>query len=125
MALGGSVRRGGPFHCYQRLTARARPAPRRRIGFYSSNHTGVPGEPPWKSHGEPTWHSLSQRCPNVAEDVCECDGIYFVSKDECKQVGELVKNEGFRGVFPWAANYDSRDPSDSLIHYVGLGLGIS
>ena len=89
------------------------------------NHTGVPGELPWQSHGEPTWHSLSTRCPNVAEDVCKCDGIYFVSKRECMQVGQLVKAEGFRGVFPWAANYDSRAPNNSLIHYVGVGLGLS
>jgi len=94
------------------------------IGFYSMNTTGVPGELPWQSHGEPTWHSLSQRCPNVPVDVCECDGIYFVSKRECMQVGQFVKQEGFRGVFPWAANYDSRAPADSLIRYVGMGLGL-
>ena len=37
----------------------------------------------------------------------------------------MVKAEGFRGVFPWAANYDSRDPRDALIRYVGLGLGLT
>jgi len=95
------------------------------IGFYSMNHTGVPHELPWKSHGEPTWHHLSQLCPNVPEDVCECHGIYFVSKKECIQIGQLVKEEGFRGVFPWAANYDSTDPRDSMIRYVGLGLGLN
>jgi len=94
------------------------------IGFYSMNHTGVPGEPPWRAHGEPTWHTLSSRCPNVPVGVCECDGIYFASKHQCMQVGQLVKAEGFRGVFPWAANYDSRAPADRLIRYVGLGLGL-
>ena len=92
------------------------------IRFYSMNHTGISGELPWQYHGEPTWHTLSKLCPDVAEDVCECKGVYFVSKQECRQIGELVKAEGFRGVFPWAANYDSQDPADSLIHYVGLGL---
>jgi len=94
------------------------------LGFYSKNHTGVPGELPWHSHGEPTWTTLSERCPNVPENVCECEGVYFQSKSACKQVGQLVKEEGFRGVFPWAANYDSRDPRNSLIHYVGIGLGL-
>lgn len=94
------------------------------IGFYTMNHTGVPGELPWVAHGEPTWHSLSPHCPDVAEDVCECQGIYFSSKKECMQVGQMVKEEGFRGVFPWAANYDTMDPSNSMIRYVGMGLGL-
>lgn len=94
------------------------------IGFYSDNHTGVPGEKPWEYHGEPTWHSLSKICPDVPEDVCECQGVYMVSKNECRQVGQFVKEEGFRGVFPWAANYDSRAPRDAMIAYVGMGLGL-
>ena len=94
------------------------------VGFYSSNHTGVPGELPWVYHGEPTWSSLSKLCPDIPEDVCECAGIPFTSKHECMQIGQLVKQEGFRGVFPWAANYDTMDPKNSLIHYVGLGLGL-
>eukprot|EP00756_Hemistasia_phaeocysticola_P006742 Hpha_TRINITY_DN13980_c0_g1::TRINITY_DN13980_c0_g1_i1::g.35885::m.35885 len=94
------------------------------IGFYTRNHTGVPGELPWKFHGEPTWETLSKQCPDVPESTCKCDGIYFSSKQECMEVGQLVREEGFRGVFPWAANYDSRQPADSLIRYVGLGLGL-
>ena len=52
------------------------------IGFYFYNHTGVPGERPWHFHGEPTWRSLSQLCPDVPEDVCECHGISFTSKKQ-------------------------------------------
>jgi len=94
------------------------------IGFYSYNHTGAPGELPWKYHGEPTWHGLSKLCPDIPVDTCECHGIPMVSKQECMEVGQLVKEQGFRGVFPWAANYDSTDPQDSMIHYVGVGLGL-
>ena len=94
------------------------------IGFYSYNHTGIPGEKPWVYHGEPTWSRLSKLCPDIPEDVCECQGIPFTSKRECFLIGQLVKQEGFRGVFPWAANYDTMDPANSLIRYVGLGLGL-
>ena len=47
-----------------------------------------------------------------------------MSKNANKQIGQMVKDEGFRGVFPWAANYDAVDPKDQLIQYVGMGLGL-
>ena len=40
------------------------------------------------------------------------------------EIGEYVREEGFRGVFPWAANYDALGNSNELIPYLAKGLGI-
>jgi len=40
-----------------------------------------------------------------------------------RAIGAWVKNAGFRGVFPWAANYDSLRDNNSLITWVNEGLG--
>lgn len=77
--------------------------------------------------GEPTWHTLSKQCPGQAAakpDVCVCDGVNFVSRQMNEEIGAMVKAEGYRGVFPWAANYDSPDRAEALIGSLGKGLGI-
>ena len=41
-----------------------------------------------------------------------------------EEIAAFVKAEGFRGLFPWAANYDSPDPKKSLAVWIGKGLGL-
>ena len=91
------------------------------IGYFTFNLTGpYPG----KVVGEPTWHGLSRRCPNVPETQCVCDGIPFTSKQMNYEIGQFIAQEGFRGAFPWAANYDSFMFNNSLVAYLAKGLGM-
>ena len=89
------------------------------INYFSFNLSGFE-----KIVGEPTWHTLGEHCPNVDEGTCICDGIGFVSKNQNYEIGKFVREHGFRGLFPWAANYDAF-ANNSLIAYAGRGLGIS
>ena len=40
-----------------------------------------------------------------------------------KNIGELIKENGFGGAFPWAANYDSIENNNSLIDWLYEGFG--
>lgn len=83
------------------------------IGYYSFN-----------ASGEPIWLNLNKLCPDIAVDVCMCEGVAFASKQMNQKIGELVSSQGFRGVFPWAANYDALcNSTNSLIRYLSRGLG--
>lgn len=93
------------------------------IGYYSYNITNSRKIMPVPS-GEPGWGTLSKRCPGLAPNVCVCEGVYFASKQMNEEIGAFIKEEGYRGAFPWAANYDSPDPRESLALYLGKGLGI-
>jgi len=93
------------------------------IGYYSFNVSKGFHIPP-KVTGEPTWHTLSQKCPNLAPDVCVCEGIPFASKQMNYDIGALIKAEGYRGAFPWAANYDSPLTNESHALWLGKGLGL-
>jgi len=73
--------------------------------------------------GEPTWASMSASCPNLGPDVDQCQGVRMVSKEQCRSIGAWVAAQGFRGVFPWAANYDSLTHNNTLITWVNQGLG--
>mmetsp|Transcript_21724 Transcript_21724/g.30688 ORF Transcript_21724/g.30688 Transcript_21724/m.30688 type:complete len:341 (-) Transcript_21724:29-1051(-) len=88
------------------------------IGYYSFNKTNP------KSIGEPSWSSLSKHCPNIAPNLCICDDVLFVGKQQNFEIGKFVREEGYRGVFPWAANYDSLTNNNTLISYLGRGLGL-
>ena len=90
------------------------------IPFYSLNHTNK--FLPWKYTNEPTLYTLNKFCNNITYNQCQCNGIYFISKKQSKEIAELVKKNKFRGLFPWTANYDS--VNNSRINYIGLGLGI-
>ena len=81
------------------------------IGFYSFAAGGA----------EPTWLSLAQQCPGIAPSDCHCDGIAFASKAQCFSIGAWAKERGFRGLFPWALNYDAIG-EDALIDWVGRGI---
>ena len=39
-----------------------------------------------------------------------------------EEIGLFVKINGFRGAFPWAANYDSFENNNSLADYIGYGV---
>jgi len=38
------------------------------------------------------------------------------------ELGKLIASEGFGGVFPWAANYDSIEYNNSLVEWLYKGL---
>jgi hypothetical protein len=79
---------------------------------------------PKKHHGEPTWHTLSPFCPEIADDGVVCDGIRTNSRQMMKELGEYLASEGWGGAFPWAADYDT--PGNlSLILPLSQGMGLS
>ena len=84
------------------------------IGYYTFN-----------ASSEPTWRTLSARCKEIPPSQCVCDGVSFASKEMNEEIGALIKSEGYRGAFPWAANYDAFGTSnDSLARWLGKGLGV-
>jgi len=77
----------------------------------------------WQNSGsEPTWHSLSPHCPNINPLQNTCNGTVFVGKQMNFELGKFIKENGFRGAFPWAANYDSVQYNNSLINWLILGF---
>jgi len=94
------------------------------IGYFSQNVTTSPRKIDPVISGEPGWGTLSKKCPGLKPDVCICDGVNFASKDMNFQIAKWVREEGYRGLFPWAANYDSPDRNESLAVWVGKGLGL-
>ena len=38
------------------------------------------------------------------------------------ELGKFIKNNGFRGAFPWAANYDSVEYNNSLVVWLFAGM---
>ena len=89
------------------------------MGYYT---TVLKHHNPFKILSENTWSYYSKKCPNVEYSTCICDGIPFVSKKMNEEIGLFVKINGFRGVFPWAANYDSFENNNSLADYIGYGV---
>ena len=87
------------------------------IPYYSMNRTKD-----LKTYNEPTWSGLSQICPNIAPEENECDGVVFVGKDMNYRLGKWLQEEGFGGVFPWAANYDSCWNNNSLVDWLYRGI---
>ena len=87
------------------------------IPYYSMNRTKD-----LKIYNEPTWGGLSQICPNIGLKENECDGVVFVGKDMNYRLGKWLREEGFGGVFPWAANYDSCWNNNSLVDWLYRGI---
>ena len=87
---------------------------------------GIPYFSELKSNGkiisEPTWTGLSPKCPNISPQQNICNGTVFVGKDMNKKLGTWIKAEGFGGVFPWSANYDTIQFNNSLIKWLMDGL---
>lgn len=57
---------------------------------------------------EPTWGSLSDRCHDLNPASNSCEGTALVGKDMNYNLGRIAAQAGLGGLFPWAANYDSR-----------------
>ena len=74
--------------------------------------------------GEPTWHTLSKLCPNAGYDQTVCEDIAFFGKEQNEEIGKFVREQGWRGVFPWAANYDDvgSTTNNTMSHWLGKGL---
>ncbi len=66
--------------------------------------------------------TLSALCPNAAPEQHICRGIAYCGKAMNEAIGRAVREEGFRGVFPWAANYDSVEHNNSLARWLRTGL---
>jgi hypothetical protein len=66
--------------------------------------------------------TLSALCPNAAPEQHLCRGIAYCGKAMNEAIGRAVREEGFRGVFPWAANYDSVEHNNSLARGLRKGL---
>lgn len=94
------------------------------IGYFSFNITNSPRKIKPVVANEPTWQTLSKLCPKLAPEVCMCEGVTFVSKQMNYDIGAFVKAEGYRGVFPWAANYDSPVANESHAVWLGRGMGL-
>ena len=71
---------------------------------------------------EPIWRALSPICPNINPDLNTCNNITFVGKNMNLELGKWIASEGFGGVFPWAANYDSIEYNNSLVEWLYRGL---
>lgn len=74
------------------------------------------------SRAEPTWQTLSPKCPNIDPLQNTCNGTVFVGKQMNYELGKFIKNNGFRGAFPWAANYDSVEYNNSLVVWLFAGM---
>ena len=83
-----------------------------------------PSHPGEKVAGEPSWASLSALCPNAAPAQHLCKGVAYCGKEQNEQIGRFVREQGYGGVFPWAASYDSFDEeqNNSLARWLGRGL---
>ena len=66
--------------------------------------------------------TLSALCPNAPPEQHLCREIAYCGKAMNEAIGRAVREEGFRGVFPWAANYDSVEHNNSLAHWLRKGL---
>jgi len=71
---------------------------------------------------EPLWSELSPLCPNIAPDATHCQGVHICGKDINYAVGKFIKEKGFRGAFPWAANFDTVELNNSLAEWLYRGL---
>ena len=74
------------------------------------------------SSDEPSWQQLSLKCPNIDPSLNVCNEIVFVGKQMNYDIGHWIRKGGFRGAFPWAANYDSIQHNNSLITWLYNGL---
>lgn len=66
------------------------------------------------------WKDYSDQCKNNSHAECHCNGLRYVSPDMNYAIGQFVKQYEFRGLFPWAADYDNYH--DPLVVYATDGL---
>ena len=87
------------------------------IPYFSTNRTQN-----FRIYNEPTWRTLSPHCPNIDPTKNICNKVVFIGKKMNREIGRLIKREGFGGAFPWAANYDSLQHNNSLVRHLAAGL---
>lgn len=71
---------------------------------------------------EVTWAKLSALCPNIDPKAIYCVGIRIISKEDNLLIGEYINKEGYRGAFPWAADYDSFEFNNTLAKWLFRGM---
>jgi hypothetical protein len=71
---------------------------------------------------EPLWRHLSPLCPNLGIHENHCAGVQIISKMDNFLVGQYIKKGGFRGAFPWAANYDTTEYNNTMVEWLYRGL---
>jgi len=104
--------------------------PWEKDAFILHNMWGIPkdrinlGLPYFFHNGtqEPLWGHLSPKCPNIGIHENHCAGVQIISKWDNFLVGQYIKKSGFRGAFPWAANYDSFEQNNTLVEWLYRGL---
>jgi len=105
--------------------------PWEKDGFILTKLWGIPKERiniglPYFFHNgtdrEPLWSQLSTLCPNIAPNATHCAGVHICGKDDNYLVGKYIKSNGFRGAFPWAANFDSIENNNTLAEWLHRGL---
>ncbi len=74
---------------------------------------------------EPLWSDLSPLCPDIDPKAIRCAGILVISKEDNFLIGEYIRKNGFRGAFPWAADYDSLEFNNTLAEWLFRGLNSS
>ena len=84
------------------------------IGYFSKRW----GKDPFRLMEEPTWQSLSSKCPNVSLNQTICDDVLFVSKKMNYDLGKLIRKEKIGGMFPWMIDYDSYQNNNTLSKYL-------
>jgi hypothetical protein len=96
------------------------------IGYYSFNFTNNshPFETGEVVVGEPSWETLSKLCPNVDYDQSICKDVTFVGKKQNYDIGRFIQEQGWRGVFPWAASYDDVGSTSNNTMATWLGKGL-
>lgn len=105
--------------------------PWEKDAFILHNMWGIPKEKinlglPYFFHNgtgkEPLWRQLSPLCPNLDPAENHCAGVHIISKMDNFLVGQYIKKSGFRGAFPWAANYDSLEYNNTMVEWLYRGL---
>lgn len=92
-------------------------------GFKANKiNIGVPNYYFNKSFNEPLWCNLSEKCQNIDPSSTICQEIHIVSKMQNYNIGKYIKEKGFRGALPWAANYDSLTHNNTMVKWINLGF---
>jgi len=104
--------------------------PWKKDGFILAELWGIPrnminiGVPLFFHDGpdEVLWSRLAEKCPNLDPQSIECAGVRIVGKQENLEIGRWIREQGFRGAFPWAASYDTLQWNNTLAQWLFDGL---
>ena len=87
------------------------------IPYYNNNGTIITG-----IHNQPLNCNLLEECPNISPSSYTCDNINIVSKQQNYMIGQLARNAGLKGLFLWAANYDTLLYNNTMARWAYAGL---